>query len=96
MADARKEIGHLARSEEDVLSYALFPQVARPFLERQLAGSNGRGAAVAAIAALLLQRLEEQVVATAPIVVPARSAWKGNWRPGASRGPWLVGGTGAV
>jgi oxaloacetate decarboxylase alpha subunit len=30
---AKAEIGDLARDEEDVLSYALFPQVARPFLE---------------------------------------------------------------
>jgi len=30
---AKKEIGDLARDEEDVLSYALFPQVARPYLE---------------------------------------------------------------
>jgi oxaloacetate decarboxylase alpha subunit len=31
----REEIGDLARSEEDVLSYALFPQVARSFFERR-------------------------------------------------------------
>ena len=31
---AAAEIGHLARSEEDVLSYALLPQVARDFLRR--------------------------------------------------------------
>jgi oxaloacetate decarboxylase alpha subunit len=30
---AKAEIGDLARDEEDILSYALFPQVARPFLE---------------------------------------------------------------
>jgi len=30
---AKEEIGDLARDEEDVLSYALFPQVARPYLE---------------------------------------------------------------
>ena len=32
---AAAEIGDLARSEEDVLSYALFPQVARDFLRRR-------------------------------------------------------------
>lgn len=31
---AAAEIGHLARSEEDVLSCALLPQVARDFLRR--------------------------------------------------------------
>lgn len=34
----RKEIGTLAESEEDVLSYALFPQVAKKFLEARLKG----------------------------------------------------------
>ncbi len=33
LAQAKAELGDLARDEEDVLSYALFPQVARPFLE---------------------------------------------------------------
>ncbi|NLO47259.1 MAG: pyruvate carboxylase subunit B [Clostridiales bacterium] len=35
------EIGDLARSEEDVLSYALFPQVARSFFERRNAREKG-------------------------------------------------------
>ncbi|MEZ5125680.1 MAG: acetyl-CoA carboxylase biotin carboxyl carrier protein [Thermoleophilia bacterium] len=36
--DYRAEIGDLARSEEDVLSYALFPQTARTYLERHRVG----------------------------------------------------------
>jgi oxaloacetate decarboxylase alpha subunit len=36
--DARAEIGDLAHSDEDVLSYALFPQTARPYLERHRLG----------------------------------------------------------
>lgn len=32
---AKKELGTLAQSDEDVLSYLLFPQVARPFLEKR-------------------------------------------------------------
>jgi oxaloacetate decarboxylase alpha subunit len=31
--EARRAIGALARSDEDVVSYALFPDIARPFLE---------------------------------------------------------------
>ena len=31
MEQARKEIGSLANSEEDVLSYALFPEIAKEF-----------------------------------------------------------------
>ncbi len=37
----KEEIGELARSEEDVLSYALFPQVAKAFFERRLEKENG-------------------------------------------------------
>ena len=38
LEDYREEIGELARSEEDLLSYALFPQTARVFLERHHVG----------------------------------------------------------
>ncbi len=39
MDKLRKEIGVLAKSEEDVLSYAMFPEVARTFLEEREAGT---------------------------------------------------------
>jgi oxaloacetate decarboxylase alpha subunit len=35
---ARQELGDLAQSEEDVVSYALFPQVAREFFQRRAKG----------------------------------------------------------
>ncbi|CEP66069.1 Aldolase-type TIM barrel [Moorella glycerini] len=38
LEEARQEIGDLARNEEDVISYALFPQVARKFFEDRRAG----------------------------------------------------------
>jgi oxaloacetate decarboxylase alpha subunit len=38
LEDYRAEIGDLARSEEDLLSYALFPQTARVYLERHHIG----------------------------------------------------------
>jgi len=38
LEDYREEIGELARSEEDLLSYALFPQTARAYLERHRIG----------------------------------------------------------
>jgi len=38
LEDYRDEIGELARSEEDLLSYALFPQTARVYLERHHIG----------------------------------------------------------
>ncbi|MBE3572305.1 MAG: acetyl-CoA carboxylase biotin carboxyl carrier protein, partial [Moorella humiferrea] len=43
MEEARREIGDLAESEEDVVSYALFPQVARKFLENRRAGKLNPG-----------------------------------------------------
>jgi oxaloacetate decarboxylase (Na+ extruding) subunit alpha len=39
--NTKKEIGDLARSEEDVLSYALFPQVAKTFFENRLKKEQG-------------------------------------------------------
>ncbi|MFZ5594317.1 MAG: sodium-extruding oxaloacetate decarboxylase subunit alpha [Pseudomonadota bacterium] len=39
METLRDEIGTLAASEEDVLSYAMFPEIARGFLEQRAAGS---------------------------------------------------------
>jgi oxaloacetate decarboxylase alpha subunit len=38
LEDYREEIGELARSEEDLLSYALFPQPVRAYLERHHIG----------------------------------------------------------
>ncbi len=39
MAKLRAEIGGLARSEEDVLTYAMFPEIGRQFLEERAAGT---------------------------------------------------------
>ena len=51
----RKEIGALAKSEEDVLTFAMFPDIGRKFLEEREAGTlkpeellpipNGQGSA---------------------------------------------------
>ncbi len=78
---AKEEIGDLAQSEEDIISYALFPQVARPFLERRARGGGTKEEMVAAIAAVLAQGDEEKaepppraaVQIPSPAVV---SAWK--------------------
>jgi pyruvate carboxylase subunit B len=53
MERARTEIGDLARSEEDVISYAIFPQVTRDFLEWRVRGGGPEKEVVAAIAAAL-------------------------------------------
>ena len=52
---AKAEIGPLAHSDEDVLSYVLFPPVAREFFEWREAGAGLEPEVVAAIAAALSQ-----------------------------------------
>ncbi len=82
MEKARDELGDLARSEEDVISYALFPQVARPFLERRARGADERTAVVAAVAAKLALEAEEQQPAGPDARrAPSVTAWKRAWRP---------------
>jgi oxaloacetate decarboxylase alpha subunit len=80
---AKEEIGDLARSEEDVISYALFPQVARSFLERRASGSGGKAEIVAAIAAMVAARA---AAPAGPLEMPSPqmtiSPWKIVWRPG--------------
>lgn len=42
LEQARREIGSLARSEEDVLSYALFPEIAKEYFLAREAGEARR------------------------------------------------------
>jgi len=93
MEQARAEIGELTQSEEDVLSYALFPQVARPYLERRAQGGNGKEAIVAAIAGLLLKQIKQPATA-APPAGSAVSPWKIAGRPGQSRWTGIIDGAG--
>ena len=88
------EIGDLARTEEDVLGYALFPQVARPFLERRRDGGGANEALVAAVASLLIQRHESRPAAPTEKADISTSPWKMAWRP--QRGRWgsLIAGAG--
>ncbi|MBK8971135.1 MAG: sodium-extruding oxaloacetate decarboxylase subunit alpha [Hahellaceae bacterium] len=39
LSELRAEVGALAETEEDVLTYAMFPEVAKPFLEGRKAGT---------------------------------------------------------
>jgi pyruvate/oxaloacetate carboxyltransferase len=88
---AKAEIGGLARSEEDILAYALFPQIARPFLERRAKGLGGKEEFAAAIAAMLFQqKLKASKAPVAAESTPAGSAWKMVCRAGLGRrvGAW--------
>ena len=71
---AAAEIGDLARCQEDVLSYALFPQVARAFLERRAKGATQEETA-AAIAAVLVAHEDQEAKEAASAPVPV-SMWK--------------------
>jgi len=74
---AKEEIGALASSDEDVLSYALFPQVARPFLQRRSKGLGGKEELAAAIAVrLFLQQQAKQQQAAAKSAKICGSQWK--------------------
>lgn len=89
MEKARQAVSALAQSEEDVISYALFPQVARPFLERRTQGSGGKEALVAAIAALVTQQDQPTTKTFEPPTAEV-SAWKLAWRPQTARWTGLL------
>jgi oxaloacetate decarboxylase alpha subunit len=55
MEKAARDIGDLARCEEDIISYALFGPVAREFFEKRAAGDLLEKEVVAAIAAVLVR-----------------------------------------
>lgn len=96
MEQAWAEIGDLAQSEEDVLSYALFPQVARPFLERRAKGGGAREAVVAAVAALVVRQQESTAAATVHKRELSVSPWKVAGRPRSGRWVGLIDGAGGM
>ncbi len=96
MDQARAEVGDLAQSEEDVISYALFPQVARPFLERRSKGGGAREALVAAVAAMVVQRHEHRPATAVQEAGPTISPWKVAWRPQRGRWAGLIDGAGGA
>ncbi len=97
MEQARAEIGDLAESEEDVISYALFPQVARPFLERRRQGVGAREALVAAVAAMVVHQSESRPKVTeASRASTPTTSWKVAWRPQRGRWPGLIDGAGGA
>jgi oxaloacetate decarboxylase (Na+ extruding) subunit alpha len=85
---AKEQIGPLAKSEEDVLSYVLFPQVAKEFFEWREQGAGLEKEVVAAIAVALAQ--EQRAPAAAPVNGAPRghdhSPWKLAGRRRAMRG----------
>ena len=96
MERARKESAGLARDEEDVISYALFPQVARPFLERRAKGSDGMEPIVAAVARLLAEEMGRPEPASVVDDGCGPSPWRVSWRPGLGHWTGFLGGAGGT
>jgi oxaloacetate decarboxylase alpha subunit len=96
LEEARDEIGDLAESEEDLLSYVLFPQVARPFLERRKQGGGAKEALVAAIAAKVIQERDRRPTAAVEEAGISLSPWKVAYRPQPGRWGGLIDGAGGA
>lgn len=81
MEKSRAEIGDLAKSTEDVLSYVMFPQPGREFLQWRAEGGGPERELVAAVVGALA--IGEKKAAAAPVaaVAPVEAGGNGNaWR----------------
>jgi pyruvate/oxaloacetate carboxyltransferase len=72
MEKSKAEVGDLAESIEDVLSYVMFPQPAKEFLEWRKAGGGPERELVAAVIGAMFAR-EKKAVAAAP-ATPANAS----------------------
>lgn len=77
---AKQEVGDLAKSDEDILSYALFPQVAKTFFERRNKGLGGKEEVAAAIAAVLIKQKETKEAAAQSVVAQQTGPKVSNWK----------------
>ncbi len=77
---ARAEIGDLAESLEDVLSYVMFPQPAKEFLQWRREGGGPERELVAAVVGAMVVK-EKKVAAAPPVVLAAAAGGMGDtWR----------------
>ncbi len=84
---AAQELANLVRADEDVVSYALFPQVVREFLEWHTKGAGLEAELVAAIAAALTHDQRPAQPEPAASHGGDRSPWKLAGRQRLLRGP---------
>ncbi len=82
---AREELGDLAPSEEDVISYALFPGPARDFFERRARGDIVDAETAAAITAFLVRQNQAESRDGHVHAGPTVSPWKTAGRQAAVR-----------
>ncbi|MEO9254536.1 MAG: pyruvate carboxylase subunit B [Tepidiformaceae bacterium] len=73
MEQATAEIGDLAKSVEDVLSYVMFPQPAKEFMEWRRDGGGPERELVAAIVAAMVVGEKKAAAATPVVAAPASS-----------------------
>ena len=78
MEKAKREAGPGAKSPEDVLSYALYPQVAKEFFEHRAGAGRLPDEAIAALAVALFHASEPPAPPQGPVATPAprMSAWR--------------------
>jgi oxaloacetate decarboxylase alpha subunit len=86
LAKAAEELGDLRQSDEDLLSYVQFPQVAREFLEWRAGGAGLENEIVVALAAALAQQGKAAEAAPASGDGRVESPWKAAGRRRQLRG----------
>jgi oxaloacetate decarboxylase alpha subunit len=90
LATSRKEAGALVKSDEDLLSYVMFPQPAKEFLQWRNGGGGLEAEVVAAIATALAQAQQAasggHAHAAAPVNGHSHDPWKIAGRQRALRG----------
>jgi oxaloacetate decarboxylase alpha subunit len=80
MQNARAEIGDLAESEEDVLSYVMFPQPAKEFLQWRREGGGPERELVAAVIGALAVKEPSAAVRTIAAAEPEGDGTANSWR----------------
>lgn len=82
MEKCRDEIGELAKSTEDVLSYVMFPQPAREFLQWRAEGGGPERELVAAVAGALAigEKKAAQSAAATPVAAASNNGDSNAWR----------------
>ncbi|MCX7618053.1 pyruvate carboxylase subunit B [Tepidiforma sp.] len=80
MEKAKAEIADLAENIDDVLSYVMFPQVAREFFQWRREGGGPERELVAAVVGAMTISEKKQQAAAAPAPAAAHNGDTSNWR----------------
>lgn len=80
LGKAREEVGDLAETTEDVLSYVMFPQPAKEFLQWRREGGGPERELVAAVVGAMTIGEKKPAAAASPVPVLAAVGPESNWR----------------